>query len=156
MIVCLRLGLVSVLGCMNGVGSILLYIVIWPMVLVYIRWVTKIVPAFKANEGFKKGAVLCFLLICMFSGWHMLYVIGVGIVNGLLRIIGLGVYVYVMLSLGVYYILVMYVVSLNAVNFRYKALVMGLLPLPVFFIKVCCNSVLLYYVIIYSYFNFLL
>lgn len=150
------LGLVSMLRTINGIRSIVLYMVLWPMILVYLRWATKILSAFKLNEGMKKGFVLIFLMCTMIFRWHLLYVMGVAIVSGLLSLVGLGVYVYVIISTRLSVVLLGYFINLSFVNIGYKVLVLRLLPLPVFFVKVCGGILLLYYVLIFSYCNFLI
>lgn len=68
MIVRVGLGLVSILGAINGIRSVLVYMVLWPIMLVYLRWAMKILPAFKINEGVKKGMVLVFLICSVVFG----------------------------------------------------------------------------------------
>lgn len=74
----------------------------------------------------------------------------------LLAIIGLGVYVYVIISAGVFVLLLGYFISLSLVNVGYKVLILRLLPLPVFFVKICGGIFLIYYILMFSYCNFLI
>jgi len=81
---------------------------------------------------------------------------GVVVLSGILSVVRLGVYVYVILSTGVILILVLYMVNISFVNVNYKLILLRLLPLPVFFVKMCGMLMVLYYIMLFSYVNFLL
>lgn len=155
-IVAVRLRLVSMIGQMNGVRSVLLYMVIWPLALTYIGWVAKMVPALKVNEGTKKGLILRLLIVVIRVGWHLFYIFGVAVLSRILSVVRLGVYIYVMLSVRVMLMLILYMLNINFVNMNYKLILLRLLPLPIFFVKMCGRLVILYYIILFGYINFLL
>lgn len=155
-IVAVRLGLVSIVRQINGIGSVLLYMVIWPLMLTYMGWMRKIVPALKINEGVKKGLILGFLMVTIRVRWYILYILGVVVLSGILSVVRLRVYIYIILSVRVILILVLYIINMNFVNVNYKLILLRLLPLPVFFVKICGRLVVLYYIMLFSYVNFLL
>lgn len=84
-----------------------------------------------------------------------MYILGVAVISGLMSVIGLRVYVYVVMSVRLPLLLIGYFFSMNFVNVGYKVLILGVLPLPVFFVKVCGNVMVLYYIILFGYLNFL-
>lgn len=85
-----------------------------------------------------------------------MYILGVTIISRIMSMIGLGTYVYVMLSLRAMLIAVLYIINMNFVNLNYKLILLRMLPLPAFFIKMCSQFVVLYYIMLFSYINFLL
>lgn len=147
------LGLISMLGGYNGVGSVLLYLILWPLLTTYLLWIVKLLQTLKVNESLKKRVVLIFILTSISGFWWVMYVFRVRILSGLSSIMRLGVYVFVMLAIRVCSLLAIYVVLGFFVNLNYKLMILGLLPIPVFFVKICRNWIVIYYIMMFSYIN---
>lgn len=75
--------------------------------------------------------------------------------GGVTGTVVLGVYVFLMLSSRIWVILWSYTVLRNFIRDNYKLLRVRVLPLVVFFVKVCRSYILLWIVIVYAMYNML-
>lgn len=147
-LVCLGIRMLSVLGSANRFCSIMLYILMWPFMLTYVMWMEKIMPRLKLNESFKKLLILCVCSIIATISLMWLYVFGLLRSYRLISVVPLGVYVFLVLMMGIWFLLIIYVIFGVFINVNYRFMLLGLLPLPTFFVKLCGNWVLLYVIII--------
>jgi len=148
--VCVGLGVLRYLGGVNGTFAVMLYIILWPFILTYIRWMEKMVSRIKLNESIKKMIVLCFVLTVCGVSFIWLYLFTLTATKGFLSVVPLRVYVFVILCSGLWIFLIVYVVMRLWLNINYKIILLRLLPIPVFFVKICNNWILMYVVIIMS------
>jgi hypothetical protein len=155
-LVCIGVGILSIIGRVSGICSVICYMLLWPFIRVYVSWMEKIISAVKLNESIKKLFVL-FLVMSnsILVGLFSLYIFGMLHSLGFISFVVVGVYVFVMISIGIWVVLLSYVILSLFVNINYKYIILGVMPLPSFFAKVCANWVLLYVVMLLSLLTFL-
>lgn len=149
-LVCVRLRVLRYLGGVNRTFAVMLYIILWPFILTYINWIDKMIPGIKLNESIKKAVVLVFVLMICSVSLLWLYLFSLTIAKRFISVVPLRVYVFVSICSGLWIVLVIYVIIRLWINVNYKIILLGLLPIPVFFVKVCYNWILMYVVIIMS------
>lgn len=149
-LVCVRLRVLRYLGGVNRTFAVMLYIILWPFILTYINWIDKIVPGIKLNESIKKAVVLIFVLIICNVSLFWLYLFSLTTAKGFVSVVPLGVYVFVSICSRLWIVLIIYVMIRLWINVNYKIILLRLLPIPVFFVKVCYNWILMYIVMIMS------
>jgi len=75
--------------------------------------------------------------------------------RGVLGAVLIGVYVFILLGVGIWLMLLCYVVLGHFLPDNYKVLGLGILPLVTFFVKVCGSYLLMWMVMIHAMFNVL-
>lgn len=152
----IRLGLVLYIVRVKGWLSLYLLMIMIPLVGRYMKILTGLIGRLFLNESLKK---LLTLLVVMVLGGPVLefgYIICFMIfTNGVLGAVLMGVYVFVLVGVRMWAVLMIYVWLGNYIIDSYKILGLGILPLIIFFVKVCGNYILIWMVIIYAMFNIL-
>merc|ERR1719220_892804 len=127
-----------------------------PLMRRYIRILTGLMGGIPINESVKKlitlGAVV--MLGGIVLEWRYVSAF-IYFFRGVTRAVVLGVYVFIMIRVGMWVVIWSYVLLGNFIRENYKILRLGILPLVVFFVKVCGSYVLLWMVIVYSIYNLL-
>lgn len=140
----------------KGWLSLYLLIMMAPLVRRYIKILTGLMGGININESFKKFIVL---LVVIVIGGVMLewgYVLSfIMFTNGVLGTVLMGVYVFVLLGARLWVTLLSYTLLGNYVSDNYKVLGLGVLPLIMFFVKMCGSFLLMWIVIVYAIFNVL-
>merc|ERR1719220_2935810 len=128
-----------------------------PLMRRYIRILTGLMGGIPINESVKKLITLraVILLGGIVLEWRYVsaFIYFFGRVT---RAVVLGVYVFIMIRIGMWVVIWSYVLLGNFIRDNYKILGLRILPLVVFFVKVCGSYVLLWIVIVYSIYNLLL
>lgn len=150
-----RLGIISIVGRLNGFCSVIVYMLIWPFIFTYMGWLDKIVSRLKINESVKKILVLVIVISFSVPLLVLLYLLGITYSFRLISVVILRVYAFVIVVLRIWLTLMIYPTLSLLINLNYKLIILGLMPLPVFFVKVCGNWVLLYFIILLSLLIFL-
>merc|ERR1719220_2853347 len=127
-----------------------------PLMRGYIRMLTGLMGGIHINESVKKiitlGAVVILGGIVLEWRYVSAFMYFFGRVT---RAVVLGVYVFLMIRVRIWVVIWSYVLLGNFIRDNYKILRLGILPLVVFFVKVCGSYVLLWMVIVYSMYNLL-
>merc|ERR1719220_3313800 len=127
-----------------------------PLMRGYIRILTGLIGGIHINESVKKlitlGAVVMLGGVILEWGYVSAFMYFFGRVTGA---VVLGVYVFIMIGVRMWVVIWSYVLLGNFIRDNYKILRLGVLPLIVFFVKVCGSYVLLWIVIVYSIYNLL-
>lgn len=129
---------------------------IMPLVRGYIKILSRLMGGININESAKK--VFTLLVVSVLGGiiMELIYVLCFMVFTS--RVLGtvlMGVYVFLLVGLGMWIILFSYVVLGNYVADNYKIVGLGVLPLVVFFVKVCGSFMVIWLVMIYAIFNML-
>ncbi|MBP94372.1 hypothetical protein CMK18_00290 [Candidatus Poribacteria bacterium] len=150
------LGLVLYLVNVKGWLSLFLLIMMIPLIGGYMRILTGLIGGIHINESIKKLIVL--LVTVMLGG----VILEIGYVTafmyffgGVTRTVILGVYVFMIIGVRIWVIVWSYVILGNFIGDNYKLLRIGILPLVVFFVKICGSYILLWIVMVYSMYNLL-
>jgi len=149
-IVMIGIGICLIIGSSNGWVGLLILVIMWPMFSGYMEWVSIWISGVKIGETFKKVIVIVLIMRLVFLSVMLAYVCVMVIrVYGMSSVIALGVYRWLMLRGGMTILIILYVVRNFIIELNWKILVIGVLPLPVFFIKVIRGWIVLYVVIYY-------
>lgn len=154
----LIIGLRLVLFLVNVKGwlSLFLLMMIIPLMRGYIRMLTRLIGGIHINESVKKLITLRAVVILggIILEWRYVsaFMYFFGRVTGA---VVLGVYVFIIIGIGMWVVIWSYVLLGSFIRDNYKILGLGVLPLVVFFVKVCGSYVLLWIVIVYSMYNLL-
>merc|ERR1712088_484773 len=150
------LGLVLFLVNVKRWLSLFLLMMIMPLIRVYMRILTGLIGRVHINESVKKlitlRAVVILGGIVLEWGYVSAFIYFFGRVT---RTVVLGVYVFIIIGIGMWVVIWSYVLLGNFIRDNYKILRLGILPLIVFFVKVCGSYVLLWIVIVYSIYSLL-
>lgn len=105
--------------------------------MVYMSWVSGLMQGIKIVESIKKLLVLSTIsyLVVSFNSIILICVLSLNI-RGVLSVTALGVYVGYAVFTRLMMMLIVYSILRLSINLTYKVLILGILPLPVFFIKV--------------------
>jgi len=144
LLVIVGLGIVIVIGGLNGYGSVIILCLIWPFITVYVGWIGMMIGRLKINESLKKILVFRVAISMLIFNLSWLYIFALGYFVGMVAVSPLRVYAFVMLTLGFAFVLVLYLIFGWFINLNYKILIIGLLPLPVFFVKMCGMYLIMY------------
>merc|ERR1719454_109857 len=127
-----------------------------PLIGGYMRMLTRLMGGIHINESVKKLFVLSAVVVLggVILEWGyvstFMYFFG-----GVTRAVILRVYVFIIIGAGMWVIVWVYVLLGNFIGDNYKILGLGVLPLVVFFVKICGSYLLLWIVMVYSMYNFL-
>jgi len=104
----------------------------------------------KIRETYKKAMMTVIALGLVFLTVMLAYtcVLAIG-VYGISSVIALGIYRWLILGGGMVILIIVYVVRNFMIEMNWKVLVMGVLPLPVFFMKIIMGWMVLYVVMYY-------
>lgn len=135
----------------NGWISLMMLVIIWPIFYGYIEWISIWIAGVKIGEFHKKIVVIIMVMSLVIISVELLYVIVLSIgVYRISSVIALRVYGWLILGVGMTLLLLVYLLGNTMIELNWKVLVMGVLPLPVFFIKVIMGWMLLYVVIYFG------
>merc|ERR1712088_487980 len=138
------LGLVLFLVNVKRWLSLFLLMIIMPLMRRYMRILTRLMGGIHINESVKKlmtlRAVVMLGGIILEWGYVSAFIYFFGRVT---RTVVLGVYVFMIIGIGIWVVIWSYVLLGNFIRDNYKVLGLGILPLIVFFVKVCGSYVLL-------------
>jgi len=110
---------------------------IWPMFSGYIEWISIWISRVKLRETFKKAMVVLLMIGLILLSVALAYVFVLAIrVYGISSVVALSVYGWLILGNGITILIIIYVIRNIMIELNWKLLVMGVLPLPVFFIKI--------------------
>merc|ERR1719220_574557 len=127
-----------------------------PLMGGYMRILTGLIGGIHINESGKKLITLRAIVMLgrIILEWRYVsaFIYFFGRVT---RTVVLGVYVFIIIGIGMWVVIWSYVLLGNFIRDNYKILRLGILPLVVFFVKVCRSYVLLWMVIVYSMYNLL-
>lgn len=136
--------------------SLFLLIIMMPLIGGYIRILTGIMGRIHINESLKKVIVLSVTVmlggLILEWGYVTAFIYFFGGVTGA---VVLGVYVFLILRSGIWILLWSYVMLGSFIGDSYKLLGVGVLPLMVFFVKICRSYILLWMVMVYAMYNLL-
>jgi len=136
--------------------SLLLMIIIIPLMGGYMRMLNGIMGRIRLNESCKKMIVLILVMVLGGVVMEFAYVsVFIYFVGGVLRTVILGVYVFMLMTVCIWVALFTYLLLGLIIQDNYKILGIGVLPLVIFFVKICGSWLLLWIVIIYSINNLL-
>lgn len=129
--------------------SVLVLMIIFPIVGRYLRMMSGIMGGMYINESIKKMVTLILIAgigmyiseIIYFGGF--MYMAG-GIIGRMLC----GVYVFLLISTGMWSLLVAYLLPNVGINDNYRILTIRVLPLIAFFVKVCGFFTVMWLVIV--------
>jgi len=117
---------------------------------------TGIMRGISVNESSKKFLALLTVMILGGIVLDLIYVLSFMVfTGGVLGTVLMRVYVFVLIGVGMWIILATYVSLRICIADNYKVLGLGILPLIIFFVKVCGSYILIWFVIIYAIFNVL-
>jgi len=121
----------------SGLLGILVVVLIWPGYMAYLSWMRGVLDRLKLMISVKKivRAVLLLAVQFLVSGVLYLAVLS-GAVRGLLGVVSLSFYLYYLLIGGLWMMILGFYATNLYLNVSYKFIVMGVLPLPLFFLKV--------------------
>jgi len=105
--------------------------------MVYILWMRGVLDGLKIMASFKKiaGLILILSLVSVVNGLLYMLVLS-GAVGGVMGVVSLSFYVYYLMIFGVWTIIFCFYMVNMLINVNYKMIVLGVLPLPLFFLKV--------------------
>lgn len=127
-----------------------------PLVGGYVKMLTGIMRGISVNESSKKFLALLTVMILGGIVLDLIYVLSFMVfTGGVLGTVLMRVYVFVLIGVGMWIILATYVSLRICIADNYKVLGLGILPLIIFFVKVCGSYILIWFVIIYAIFNVL-
>jgi len=130
--------------------------IMMPLMGGYIRMLNRIMGGININESIKKRLVLVVVImlgrVILEWGYITAFTYFFGGVTGAVII---GVYVFITIGVRLWVLLGRYVILGNFIGDNYKILGLGVLPLLIFFVKVCGSYMLLWIVMIYSMYNIL-
>lgn len=109
---------------------------LWPRYVVYISWISGLLQGIKLMESVKKlvALVVVSFMLISFNSVLLLMILRFS-ARGVLGVVTLGIYISFSIVSGMILLLFLYVGLGIVININYKVLVIGVLPLPVFFIK---------------------
>jgi len=149
-IVMIGVGICLIMGSSNGWVRLLILVMMWPIFSRYMEWISIWINGVKIRETFKKGMVILLVMRLVFLSVALAYVFVLAIgVYGMPSVIALRVYGWLILGGRITILIIIYVVRNFVIELNWKVLVIGVLPLPVFFIKVIGRWLVLYVVIYY-------
>jgi len=150
-IVIVGIGICLIMGGRNGWVSLLMIVIIWPMFHGYIEWISMWISGVKLRETYKKLMVIVLMISLILITVGVLYFVLLSVgVYGMSSVIALGVYLWVMLRCGMVILMGSYLIGNMLIELNWKILVVGVLPLPVFFIKLIGRWMILYVVMYYG------
>jgi hypothetical protein len=150
------LGLVLYMVGVKGWLSLYLLMIMIPLVGRYVKILSRIMGGINLNESIKKLLTLLVILILRRVILERRYVIAfIVFTNGILGTVLMGVYVFVLLRVGLWAIVLTYAMLGNYIGDNYKILGLRVLPLIIFFVKVCGSFLLMWLVIVYAMYNVL-
>merc|ERR1719220_881788 len=125
-----------------------------PLMRGYMRMLTGLMGGIHINESIKK--LITLRVVVMLGGiileWRYVSAF-IYFFRGVTGTVVLGVYVFIIIGVGIWVVIWSYVLLGNFIRDNYKILRLGILPLIVFFVKVCGSYMLLWIVIVYSMYN---
>lgn len=102
------------------------------------RILSRMMGRIQLNESYKKLLTLMLVIVLRGVVIEFAYVVAfMYFTRGVLRVVILGVYVFITVSVCVWILLLLYVVLGLFVQDNYKIIGIGVLPLVVFFVKIC-------------------
>jgi len=121
----------------EGVLGKMVLLGFWPGYVVYVSWISGMLQGIKLIESVKKVVVLLTVstLVVSFNALLLIVILGFSI-RGLIGVTTLGIYVRFSILSGLIILLFIYTSFRILINVNYKILIIGILPLPVFFVKV--------------------
>lgn len=115
-----------------------------PVVGGYLKMLNGVMGGININESIKKLAVLVCVLLLGGAVLELGYIIAfLYFSGGVVRAVLLGVYVFVLMGVGMWIIIINYTALGGFISDNYKLLGIGILPLTVFFVKVCGNILIM-------------
>merc|ERR1719220_508570 len=127
-----------------------------PLIRGYMRMLTGLIGGIHINESVKKlitlGAVVMLGGVILEWGYVSAFMYFFGGVTGT---VVLGVYVFIIIGVRMWVVIWSYILLGNFIRDNYKILRLGILPLVVFFVKICGSYILLWMVMVYSMYNLL-
>lgn len=149
--VIIGIGICLMIRSRNGWVSVLMMVIIWPLFFGYMEWISIWINGVKIGETWKKSIVLLLVIRFVVISVRILYVVVIGIyAYGIVSVVALGVYSWVILGVRITSLLITYVLRRLMIELNWKILVIGVLPLPVFFMKIMWSWMILYVVIYYG------
>lgn len=149
-IVIIGIGICLLMGSRNGWVSLIIMVIMWPMFVRYIEWIVIWVSGLKIGETWKKIIVIVLIISLILINVGLLYVVVLSIgVYGISSVVALRVYGWLILGGGMIMLIIMYLSRNVVIELNWKILVMGVLPLPAFFIKIIRSWMVLYVVMYY-------
>jgi len=149
-IVIIGIGICLIMGSSNGWVGLLILVMMWPIFNRYMEWVSMWINGVKIGETFKKLIVILLVMRLIFLSVALAYTFVLAIrVYGMSSVIALRVYRWLILGSRITILIIIYVLGNCMIELNWKVLVMGILPLPVFFIKIMGRWLVLYVVIYY-------
>lgn len=110
---------------------------IWPGYVVYLLWMRRVLDRLKIIASFKKVLGLILIICVRFIVNGLIYMIVLsGAVGGLIGVVSLSFYVYYLVAYGIWILILRFYVINLTVNVNFKIVVLGVLPLPLFFLKI--------------------
>jgi len=148
--VMIGIGMCLIMGSSNRWVGLLILVMIWPIFSGYMEWISIWINRVKIRETFKKIMVILLIirLVLLSVALAYVFVLAIG-VYGISSVIALRVYRWLILGGGITILIIIYVVGNFMIELNWKMLVIGILPLPVFFIKIIGRWLLLYVVMYY-------
>lgn len=138
------LGLVLFLVNVKRWLSLFLLMIMIPLIRRYMRILTRLMGGIHINESVKKlmvlGTVMTLGRIMLEWGYVSAFMYFFGRVT---RAVVLRVYVFIIIRVGMWVMIWTYVILGNFIRDNYKILRIRILPLVVFFVKICRSYVLL-------------
>jgi len=140
----IRLRLVLFLVNVKRWLSLFLLMIMIPLIGGYMRILTRMMRGIHINESVKKvvvlGAVMILGRIMLEWGYVSAFMYFFG---GVTRAVVLRVYVFMIIGVGIWVVIWTYVILGNFIGDNYKILGIRILPLVVFFVKICGSYILL-------------
>jgi len=101
------------------------------------EWISIWINRIKLRETFKKTMVILLMMRLILLSVTLAYVFVLAIrVYRISSVVALGVYGWLILGGGITILIIIYVTRNFMIELNWKMLVIGILPLPVFFIKI--------------------
>merc|ERR1712038_1074764 len=131
------MSLVLIMVRETGCIGLIVITLMWPRYLTYLLWIGGVLDGLKIMTSLKKVLRLWLIACTSFVVNGLLYfVVLSGAVRGLMGVVSLSFYVYYLMVSRVWMLIVgFYVINLT-VNVNFKFIVLGVLPVPLFFLKV--------------------
>lgn len=124
--------------------SLMMLMMMAPVVGRYLKMLNGVIGRININESIKKLVTLVCVLLLGGLVLELRYIIAFLYFSG--RVVGavvLRVYVFVLMGVGMWIVIVSYTALGGFVSDNYKLLGVGILPLMVFFVKICGNILIM-------------
>jgi len=148
--VIIGIGMCLIMGSSNGWVGLLMLVIIWPIFSGYIEWISIWINRVKLRETFKKMMVILLMIRLILLSVNLAYVFVLTIgVYRISSVVALRVYGWLILGGRITILIIIYVIRNFMIELNWKILVIGILPLPVFFMKIIRRWLVLYVVMYY-------